>query len=266
MLIGLPSHPVIESLSNTYETQNKETVIRNNKFQLVIFLFLVFTPLSVFAGQYIASLALIPRHVISKTEGIQVELVKAIEKISGNQITIQVYPFARSMLSVIKGKVDFHLPLIKNDIIPEKELPYYLSKETIFHVKFVLYTLKGSKVTLDNLSQYRVETERAHVDYFPFKTIPSNKIIQSLQKLNLGRIDAFIYADTPTDLVLKDLGFKNIKRRFYKRFEVKIVLPKNEHGKRVDKMLSDAIEKLRKNGKLKEIEGPVDQPYDNWQP
>ena len=104
------------------------------------------------------------------------------------------------------------------------------------------------------------------IDYFPFNIIPSNKIIESLKKLQKGRIDAFIFSDIATDSVLKNLGYTEIQRRLYQRFEVKIILPKNEHGKQVDRMLSDAIQKLRKSGKLKEILGSVDQPYDNWQP
>mgnify|MGYP000052291366 CR=1 FL=1 len=240
--------------------------MRIKNFKLVFFVFFVFAPISVFASQYKASLAKLPVHALSKTEGVQVELVKAIEKITGNQITIGVYPFVRSMANVVDERADFHIPLIKNDLTLEEELPYYYSTETIFHVNFVLYTVKGRGVTLNNLSQYKVETDRGHVDYFPFKVNPSNGIIQSLKKLSLGRIDAFIYADTATDPVLKNLGFKNINRSLYKTFEVKIVLPKNAHGKQVDKMLSKAIQELRKNGKLQEIEGPIDQPYDDWQP
>ncbi len=240
--------------------------MRKNVIQLVMVLFFAFTPFAVLADEYKATLAQMPVFAISKTEGVLVELVKAIEKITKNQITIGVSPFARSMKKVIDKEADFHIPLIKNDIISEEKLPYYYSTETIFHVNFTLYTVKESGVTLNNLSQYKVETDRAHVDYFPFKILPSNRIIQSLKKLHMGRIDAFIFSDTATDPVLKNLGYTGIQRRLYKRFEVKIILPKTEHGKQVDRMLSDAIKKLRKSGKLKEILNIVDQPYDNCQP
>ena len=62
------------------------------------------------------------------------------------------------------------------------------------------------------------------------------------------------------------IRLNNIERRLYKTFEVKIILPKSEHGKNVDKMLTEAIQKLKESGKLQEIEGTVNQPYDNWQP
>jgi polar amino acid transport system substrate-binding protein len=218
------------------------------------------------AENYKASLAEMPLHAVSNTEGIQVDLVKAIAKVSGNIISIEVCPFARSINNVVTGKADFHIPLIKNDVIPEAKLPYAYSTETLFHTNFVLYTLKGSPVNTTNLASYKVETDRAHVEYFPFKISPSNTIEQSLNKLKIGRIDAFIFADSPSDAELKKLGFKNIQRRLYKRFDVKAVLPRNEHGKQVDAMLTKAIEDLRKNGTLHKIEGATDAPYNDWQP
>ncbi len=240
--------------------------MRKYNFKIAIILLVVLTPYKVFADRYEVALAEMPVHAISKTQGVQVDFVKAIEKLTNNQIIINLYPFARSISKVIKGQVDFHIPLIKNNLIPDEKLLYYHSSETIFNVNFVLYTIKGNGVTLKNLSQYRVETDRAHVAFFPFKTIPSSKIEQSLKKLNLGRIDAYIFADTSVDPVLKKLAFKNIQRMFYKEYEVKIILPRNKHGLLVDKMLTDAIKKLRASGKLQEIFSSVNQPYDNWQP
>ena len=215
-----------------------------------------------------ATLAQMPVYAISPTEGVEVKFVQAISKASGIPITIEVNPFPRSMAYVTQEPIraDFHIPLIKNDIISEDKLPYYYSTETIFHVNFVVYSLKGKDINKDNLSQHTVETDAAHVSYFPFKTIPSTSIEQSLNKVSAGRIDAFVFADNATDPVLKKLGLHNIKRSQYKRFDVKIILPKTERGKQVDKILSSAIEKLRQSGELQTIQGPVDMPYDDWQP
>jgi polar amino acid transport system substrate-binding protein len=230
------------------------------------FVVLVLHTPAVFAENYTATLAQMPVYAVSKTEGVLVDFIKALESVTGSTIDYDVTVFARSMNNVITGKKDFHIPLIKNDLIPEDKLPYSFSTETIFHVNFVLYTLKGSPVNLDNLSQYKVETDRAHVDYFPFKTIPSNSPDQSLNKLHIGRIDAFVFADNATDPVLKQLGFTNIQRRLYKKFDVKIILQKNERNKKIDDMLTEAIKKLRKSGKMAEIMDKIDKPYNNWQP
>jgi len=218
------------------------------------------------AQKLTASLAQMPIHAPSKVKGVQVELVTAISAVSGYDINIDVYSFARSVDNVINNRADFHIPLIKNDIIPADKLPYAYSTQTIFQVNFVLYTRKGSEVNNQNLANHLVETDRAHIDYFPFQTLPSNSIEQSLKRLKLGLIDAYIFADTATDPLLLELGYKNISRQLYKVFDVKIILSKNEHGADIDKILSKAIKALKDSGQLQKIEGSVDLPYSDWQP
>lgn len=213
-----------------------------------------------------ASLAQMPVHAVSKTEGVQVDLINAMSAVSEYKIEIDVFPFARSIGNVINGSADFHIPLIENDIIPVENLPYAYSTKTIFNVNFVLYTRKNSLVNKENLSNYIVETDRAHIDYFPFKTKPSHSIELSLKRLNLGMIDAYLFADSSTDPLLKKLGYKNIERSLYKVFNVKIIIPKGEKGKLIDAILNDTISILEENGQLQQIEGVVDLPYDNWQP
>jgi polar amino acid transport system substrate-binding protein len=234
--------------------------------RLLLTIVLIFFTCSVTAEELRASLAKMPVHALSKSEGIQVDLVNAIAAVSGYDIDIDVYPFARSIDNVISGSADFHIPLIKNEVIPASELPYAYSTETIFQVNFVLYTKKGSEVNKENLANFSIETERAHVDYFPFKLSPSNSIEQSLKRLSLGMIDGYIFADTSTDPLLLKLGYNNISRSLYKVFDVKIVLSKNENGKRIDDILSKSIQTLKANGRLQRIEESVNFPYDNWQP
>ncbi|TYT74359.1 transporter substrate-binding domain-containing protein [Desulfobotulus mexicanus] len=219
-----------------------------------------------YGNEFKASLANMPVYAESADKGVIVDLVKAIETVSGNKISISVYPFARSMHNVITGQYDFHIPLIKNELISENDLEYYFSTETIFHVNFVLYTIKDSPIALENLYRYTIETDRAHVNYFPFKILPSNSIEGSLKKLSVGRIDGWIFADTATDPILKKLDLKNIERTLYKRFEVKVILPKSKMGKETDAMLTKAIADLKKSSKFKEIMQMIDLPFDPWQP
>jgi len=243
-----------------------EIPMYKRKLLILLTTFLQLIVFNVAANNLRASLAKMPVHALSAEEGIQVNLVKAISAVSGHSISIDVYPFARSIDNVINNRADFHIPLIKNDIIPVDALPYAYSSETIFQVNFVLYTRKTSKVNNKNLSNYKVETDRAHIDYFPFQVFPSNSIEQSLKRLNHGMIDAYIFADTATDPLLLQLGYKNIRRDLYKTFDVKIIISKSEHGKYIDNELSKAIKKLKSTGELKTIEESVNLPYKNWQP
>lgn len=237
---------------------------------LISFIFVIFA-CRVTAKTLKASLAQMPIHALSTEEGVQVNLVKAIEATSNYNIEIDLYPFARSVDNVINSRADFHIPLIKNDIIPADKLPFAYSTETIFQVNFVLYTNTENSININNLNNYNVETDRAHIDYFPFPISPSNSIKQSLIRLHHGMIDGYIFADTSTDPILRQQRYKNISRSLYKVFDVKIIVAKGEHGEYVDGEyvdgeLSKAIQKLRTNGQLQQIEESVNFPYNNWQP
>jgi ABC-type amino acid transport substrate-binding protein len=234
--------------------------------KLLLILILILSPVIMFSEEYTISIARMPVYAVSETEGVLVDLVKAMEEVSGNKFDIKLYPFASSVYLVKKGVRDIHIPLIKNDLVKEEDLPFYYSSETQFHVNFVMYSKKGANIDLNNLSKYKIETDRAHIEYFPFKIIPSNSIEKSLEKVHDGKIDAFIFADFATDPFLKEKGYKDIKRELYKSFESKMILAKNAKGRAADLMITDATKKLKASGRYQQIMGKIDLPYDNWQP
>lgn len=208
-----------------------------------------------------ASLAQMPVYAESAEKGVLVDLVKALEKASGDKIELQVVPFPRSMNDVQERKVDFHMPLIQ---LPGSETgtgKFDYSTETIFHVNFTLYSTKGLDVNPGNVSKFKVETEQAHTEYFGFPIVPSSNIDGSLKKVNAGRIDAFIFADNASDPLVKAGNLSNIKRQLYKRFPVRVVLPKGARGGPADKFLSETIGKLRASGDMDRIMGGIDAPY-----
>ena len=212
------------------------------------------------------SLAKMPVYAESVDKGVLVDLVKAMAKTSGKSIEIQVVPFNRSIRDVIEGKADFHMPLIKNEIIDEKELDYAYAKEKISDVNFVLYTNKNKPIDRSKLKDYKIETDLAHVSYFDFPIKGSTRIDGSLKKVNAGRIDGFIFADSVSDPIIKKEGLNNIHRELYKVFNSDIVLPKGEKGKATDAFLTETIEKMRADGSFDKITAPIVVPYDDWQP
>ncbi|WP_298752828.1 transporter substrate-binding domain-containing protein [uncultured Arcobacter sp.] len=239
-----------------------------NKFsqKILLLVLLVLSPVIMFSEEYNISLGQMPVYAVSEKEGVLIDLVNAMAEETGDKFNIKVLPFASSVYLVKKQMRDFHLPLIKNDLVDENKLPFYYSKETQFHVNFVIYSKKDTNLDLSNLSKYNIETDRAHVEYFPFKTIPSNSIERSLKKVENREIDAFIFADFATDPFVKKEGYKNIKRELYKRFDSKIILAKNEKGKAADLMITNATAKLKASGKFQKIMDKIDLPYNNWQP
>ncbi|PLY11563.1 MAG: hypothetical protein C0626_03090 [Arcobacter sp.] len=147
-----------------------------NKFsqKILLLVLLVLSPVIMFSEEYNISLGQMPVYAVSEKEGVLIDLVNAMAEETGDKFNIKVLPFASSVYLVKKQMRDFHLPLIKNDLVDENKLPFYYSKETQFHVNFVIYSKKDTNLDLSNLSKYNIETDRAHVEYFPFKTIPSN--------------------------------------------------------------------------------------------
>ena len=234
--------------------------------RLFFTIFILFIAVSANAQDYKASLAKMPVYSESTEKGVLVDLVKAIATESGKKINLVVEPFARSLNNIISGKADFHMPLIAIPDIDMSTLDYDYSTETIFHVNFVLYTKKGSNISIDNLPNLKVETELAHLPYFTFPIKGSSNLELSLKKVNAGRIDAFIFADFASDPLVKKNNFTNIKRDLFKVYEVKIILPKNGKGGKIDKFLSDIIAKLRANGTYDKLMKPIEVEYDNWQP
>lgn len=212
-----------------------------------------------------ASLAQMPVYAESKDKGVLVDFIKALEKASGEKIEYQVVPFARSMSDVQEKKVDFHMPLIQ---IPGSEKgtdKFDYSTETIFHVNFTLYSGKKLDITPQNVGKSKVETDAAHTAYFGFPIVQSFSIESSLKKVDAGRIDAFIFADNASDPIIKKEKLTNIKRQLFKRFDVKVILPKGDRGGPTDKFLTEAIGKLKKSGEFTKIMGPIDAAFDPWQ-
>jgi ABC-type amino acid transport substrate-binding protein len=212
------------------------------------------------------SLAQMPVYAESASQGVLVDLVKALEKVSGDKLELQVVPFQRSMSDVQAKKVDLHMPLIQ---LPGSETgtpKFDYSKETIFHVNFTMYSGKEGSVTPATASKFKVETEQAHVDYFEFPVVGSASIDGSLRKVNAGRLDAFVFADMAADPIVKSAKLDKVKRQLFKRFDVKVVLPKGARGGEVDQWLSENIGKLRASGEYTKIMAAIDAPYQEWQP
>jgi len=214
-----------------------------------------------------ASLPILPPLVESKDKGILVDLVKAIGKeYTEGKIEIETFPFARAHANVESGEADFEMPLLMNPNAKESSLKFRYSSTKIFDVVFVLYANKNNPdINPQNLAKYKIDTDPGHVDFFDFKVYGNASIESGLQKVDLGRIDGWVFAMVESDAVLKRLGLKNIKRMKYRQFEVRMVLPKGSKGDQIDKVLSTAIAKLKTSGKYDEIMGPLlNQKFEEW--
>ncbi|MFT5759933.1 MAG: polar amino acid transport system substrate-binding protein [Alteromonadaceae bacterium] len=207
-------------------------------------------------------------HATNKDKGVLVDFTKALAIHLKQNVDIQLVPFSRSIYYVSTGKVDFHLPLIKpldNSTGGHESIIY--SDETIFYVNFVLYSHKDKPINVANLSKYKIETESAHLSFFPDVKLGSDCIICSLKKVQYKVTDGYLFADSSTDpILLENKSFlTDMKRQLYQRFEVKVVFPNNAKGNKLNKQISDIIVNMRLSGELDKLLAVVDFPYSDWQ-
>lgn len=222
-----------------------------------------------------ASLAKIPGLADSPDEGAFVEVVKALDELYPGKINIAVYPFARSYNNIITGKVDFHIPAMRNPDIDESKLPYRYVTEPIGKLSFVVYSHVDKPITKKDIIgamkdggnyPFIIEVSAGSEGNCPFPVLPSNDWSSSMRKLDAKRIDAIWNPQEETDLVLQNLKFKTIKRSLWGDFEDVIVIEKNAKGEEVNTILSGLLKQLRESGKLQAIYSKVHKPYDDWQP
>jgi len=232
--------------------------------------FFFIVPMNAFSQSLKASLAAMPLSAVEDKDGnltgAYVDLLRALDKVTGSQTNIVVVPFKRSIKNLLDGKADFHIPLIEIPGLNQEDLPYTFSSETLFTVAFVLYTHKNRPLDINNLDKYSIATDIAHTEFFPFPTIGKTCISCAMKMVNLGRLDGFIFAQNEIDPFIIQFKLQNIHRQLYKNFDVKILIPKTETGKKIDKYFTDGIKLLKQNGEYDKMLAPIVSPYNDWQP
>ena len=59
---------------------------------------------------------------------------------TSGKLNVEVYPFQRSIINIEKKRVDLHIPMLRNPLIPPQSLPFDTLGEIQSRVNFVLYT------------------------------------------------------------------------------------------------------------------------------
>jgi polar amino acid transport system substrate-binding protein len=227
-----------------------------------------------YARDLVISMAYLPGVLETPDKGPFVDLVRGLDDVYDGTIQRGVYPFPRSIENVISGKADFHLPMIRNKLVSASSLPYAYSTDKMGDVCFVIYSNKGNPLTAEKIEQaksmtpfpFKIETSGGFSDYFDFPTNAAVSVDSALKKVNLKRIDAFIFAQEECDHVTKELKLSNIHRELYDKFDDVFIIPKGPAGKEIDVILSDCLSKMRANGTLEKLHNAVHLDYQQWQP
>ncbi len=219
---------------------------------------------------FMASLAKMPQSAEEDRKGnltgAYVELIRALDRLHNTKTIMEVVPFKRSVRNLVTGKADYHIPLIEIPGGDPKKLPYAFSTVTLFQVSFVLYTNKNIPVEVGDLGKYAIATDLAHTSFFPFPIEGMSCLSCAIKMVNVGRLDGFIFAQNEIDPFIKQFELKNIRRQLYKNFNVKVLIPKGEAGKEVDRHFTEGINTLRAKGEYDALLKPVLAPYIEWQP
>jgi polar amino acid transport system substrate-binding protein len=151
----------------------------------------------------------------NRFHGIDVDILHKMAERLDIKLRFIKCPFARCLEHMKEGKADFMSSLLKR---PEREVFIRYLEPPYYNDRKVFYVLKGKSQILkryEDLYDIRVGVKRK-VKYFPRfdKDTKINKkdvtdVIQNIEKLALGRIDALINSETQGDYLVAISGFKD---------------------------------------------------------
>jgi ABC-type amino acid transport substrate-binding protein len=202
------------------------------------------------------------------------DLFAEIEKVEGVKFDAQVLPLARADYLVSTGQVDIQAPHIKpKDPAALAALKFDFGGVTLFSYTFVLFSNKAKTIDIAELKKgnpkkYVIETDTANINLYGFAAAASNSVEASLQKVNEGKIDGYIHSQTTTDPYAKKMSLGNCKRSLFEQYDGTYTLPSGKAGGALDKLIIDAIKKMKASGKFDQIMGKLiaGQAYVDWQP
>ncbi len=214
----------------------------------------------------------LPGLIETAEKGPFVDLLKAMDEVyTEGEIKILVAPTARNMDNVARGIVDLAFPAIRLRPETDASLPMRYSTRAYGEVTFVIYSNVNKPISRRDLKEglkvdkfpYAVE---APADTWDFPYLPFTTFENALNKVASGRIDALVWAQEETDLVLRQMKLTNIRRELYGSYEDLFMLPRGPRGDHIDAVITRTLDRLQASGRLREIYGRIHQPYDPWQP
>ncbi len=231
----------------------------------------VFTAFHVEAEDRIASIGESPFSAQSDATGVhgrQVDLVRALDRVTHSSSKIIVQPFARSLKETAAGHADFHIPLIQNEDTPAPEGLMYVTEVNFGYIPFVIYSRKNAPLDAKTMASAKnVEVEPGHESFFPFPVKVTNCVPCTLDKVLMGRADALIVAEDIVDPLLAKPKYKGIHRALYKMYPVRALVPSTTDSTATRRYLIEGAKRLQKTGEMWKILGHgMNSSYSDWQP
>lgn len=211
----------------------------------------------------------------SSEKGFFVDYFKALDEVyTEGKFTIKIYPFMRSLTNVISKTADAHVPIVKDDKINYDTMPFRFATKPMGTVAIVIYSSSNKPITKKMIEEaknkrpfpYRIELARGTESMYDFPTTPTSEMVGTMEKIKLGRADAYLSAQEEGDVVIRNNKWKWVHRELLEHKDDLIAIPSGPEGSEVDKILSDAITKLDQSGKSKLLREKIHVAYIEWQP
>ncbi|AXE31183.1 hypothetical protein DK842_15580 [Chromobacterium phragmitis] len=212
----------------------------------------------------------LPQVLENNTSGPFADLLKTIARhYPEGKISFEIKPVKRVYFDTDDRDADFRFPIMKIRDNADSATPYQFSHEMMGKVTFVLYTNQAKPLAkLDilrvaNLAKYVVEAPPVNWG-FPTKSVVNLEL--SLKQLNLGRVDAVLWAQEEADYLVRKNQLSRIRREHFDDYPDVLFMSCNRRGDFVNQALSRAIRAARASGELQKAYARVHLPYQNWQP
>jgi hypothetical protein len=236
-----------------------------------VLVFGIFTAFHAEAEDRVASIGESPFSAQEDAAGVhgrQVDLVRALDRVTHSSTKIIVQPFARSLKETAAGHADFHIPLIQDQDSPAPEGLVYVTEVNFGYIPFVIYSRKLAPLDAKTVAgAMNIEIESGHKSFFPFPVKGTHCVPCSLDKVLLGRADALIVAADIVDPLLGNPKYKGIHRALYKMYPVRALVPANADSTATRRYLIEGAKHLQGTGEMWKILGHnMSTPYSDWQP
>lgn len=205
----------------------------------------------------------IPLMVESESEGLFIELAKAIETELGVTFHIEVWPTPRAIQYFNEGRFDILFPGLEtlfhepNTLLRSSEL-MYIKKDFVFTLKNTpqvrsVQDLEGLTVGLTRSYPYAQSVlQHENVDF-----VYVNSDEQNAQMLVRNRIDAFIAEESSGVQAFKNTGLLPLVHYAssspVSSQDVYFALHQTKRGALLEKQLSKVLSKLKQNGQFTRI-------------
>ncbi|ERE06361.1 alpha/beta hydrolase [Pseudogulbenkiania ferrooxidans] len=198
----------------------------------------------------------LPQVLENSESGPFADLLKTIARhYPEGRISFEIKPVKRVYLDTDDRGADFRFPIMKVRDNADGATPYQFSHEMMGKVTFVLYSNQAKPLRkIDilrtaNLARYAVEAPPVNWG-FPSKSVVNLEL--SLKQLNLGRIDAVLWAQEEADYLVRKHKLSHIHREHFDDFPDVLFMSCNRRGDFVNQALSRAIRAARASGELPE--------------